>query len=356
MEPVLVSQLPADPLLFLVEPHRPVQVPAGIEDERLVAEAGLQPVLVSQLPANPLRFLVEPHRPVQVPAGLEDQRLVAERAGEPVLVSQLAADPLFFLQQPHRSVQVPADLEDIRLVSESPPEPVLVSQLAADPLLFLVEPHRPVQVPAGPEDQCLVAEAGLQPVLVSQLPADPLRFLVEPHRPVQVPAAPEDQRLVAESAFQVCTITGSAVVLDEMLPERECLLRMASSLQQGCRWPYVTPVPGRVVQDRPVGVHHAPRRAGFHTGPVGPYFLLGGVPRDGEEGQDGQQVVQTLPRTRLGKLPRKLLDHPLGKVQAGEVVGQPQVGRFPGLVRRKMALADGPKKAPVIEIDQLSAA
>ena len=112
----------------------------------------------------------------------------------------------------------------------------------------------------------------------------------------------------------------------------------------------------RVVQDRPVGVHHAPRRAGFHTGPVGLDFLLGGRPRGGEEGQVGQQVVETLPRTRLGKLPRKLLDLATAKFLLAKVVGQPQVGRLPGLFRRKMALADRLEKAPVIEIDQLSAA
>ena len=80
---------------------------------------------------------------------------------------------------------------------------------------------------------------------------------------------------------------------------------------------------------RPVGVHRVPRRRGFHSGPVGLDFLIGGLPRGGEEGQVGQQVVETLPRTRLGKLPRKLLDLATAKFLVAKVVGQPQVGRRP---------------------------
>ena len=83
LQPVLVPQLAADALLLLEQRHRPVQIPSGLEDQRLVAEAGLQPVLVPQFAADALLLLVQRHRPVQIPSGLEDHRLVAEGRLQP---------------------------------------------------------------------------------------------------------------------------------------------------------------------------------------------------------------------------------------------------------------------------------
>ena len=110
-------------------PGRSVPLPCGVPSRRQGRRGrrgcspGCRGILCSELTFPSSRqirscFLEEVHRAVEVAAGLEDHRLVAEGSLQRVDVPEFPADPFLFLVEFHRTVKVAADLEDVRLVSE----------------------------------------------------------------------------------------------------------------------------------------------------------------------------------------------------------------------------------------------
>ena len=352
----LVAQSAADPLRVLVQGHGPGQVATLPEDHGLVVQRSLQPGLVAQLPADPLLFLVQGHGPGQVVTVREDHGLVAQRAVQPGLVAQFAADPFLLLVRGHGSVQVATGIEDQGLVAQRPREPGLIAQFAAGPLLLLVQGHGSVQVATGIEDQGLAAQRTREPSFVAQLAADPFLLLVQGHSLVQVAAVPEDHGLVAQHRCQSPPIPDSPVVLHEMPLERQGLHRMTCGVEKYGDVPDVIGVPIRPVQYSPVGVGQTELRRGFHLRPVDLDPELVGSPGLLEEGQVGQQVVQPPPGVGLGQLPGQFVGAPRTEVAGFEVVGQAKMGLVPGGPGGKIPMLDSLTQIVVEEADETAAA